>query len=160
MPSNSTSAEFPHGKRLRLGRNSEPRRAYLITTVTYRRMPVFGDFRLGRALVTCMRHHHDCGQVVSLAFVIMPDHLHWLLQLGSDATLPALMRSFKGYSAKRINELRADGAKQLWQAGYHDHAVRREADIRRLARYVVANPLRAGLARNMADYPLWDAIWF
>jgi hypothetical protein len=27
------------------------------------------------------------------------------------------------------------------------------------ARYIVANPLRAGLTRRLGDYPLWDAIW-
>jgi hypothetical protein len=28
-----------------------------------------------------------------------------------------------------------------------------------MARYVVANPLRAGLVKRLGDYPLWDAIW-
>ena len=29
----------------------------------------------------------------------------------------------------------------------------------KLARYVVANPLRAGLVEKLGDYPLWDAVW-
>ncbi len=29
----------------------------------------------------------------------------------------------------------------------------------KMARYVVANPLRAGLVERIGDYPLWDAIW-
>jgi hypothetical protein len=28
-----------------------------------------------------------------------------------------------------------------------------------MARYIVANPLRAGIAHSLADYPHWDAIW-
>jgi len=31
--------------------------------------------------------------------------------------------------------------------------------LRRVARYVVANPMRAGLVKQIGDYPLWDAIW-
>jgi hypothetical protein len=37
--------------------------------------------------------------------------------------------------------------------------VRRQQDMRALARYVIANPLRAGLVESIGDYPLWDAIW-
>ncbi len=48
---------------------------------------------------------------------------------------------------------------RVWQKGYHDRAVRREEDLRHIARYIVANPLRAGLVRKVGDYPLWDAIW-
>jgi len=47
----------------------------------------------------------------------------------------------------------------LWQQGFHDRALRREDDLVKMARYVVANPLRAGLVERLGDYPLWDAIW-
>jgi hypothetical protein len=33
------------------------------------------------------------------------------------------------------------------------------ADLQSVARYIVANPLRAGLVKHLGDYPLWDAIW-
>lgn len=48
---------------------------------------------------------------------------------------------------------------RLWQPGFHDHAVRREESLEAIARYIVANPLRAGLVKKVGDYPLWDAIW-
>ncbi|GBH14379.1 REP element-mobilizing transposase RayT [Pseudomonas syringae pv. actinidiae] len=37
--------------------------------------------------------------------------------------------------------------------------MRNEQDMAGLARYIVANPLRAGLVKKLGDYPLWDAIW-
>jgi REP element-mobilizing transposase RayT len=46
-----------------------------------------------------------------------------------------------------------------WQEGFHDHALRREEDLRDIARYIVLNPVRAGLVRNIREYPLWDAVW-
>jgi REP element-mobilizing transposase RayT len=47
----------------------------------------------------------------------------------------------------------------VWQPGYHDHAVRQDEDLRAMARYVVANPVRAGLVKDIGDYPHWDAVW-
>lgn len=47
----------------------------------------------------------------------------------------------------------------VWQEGYHDHAVRSEEDLRKLARYVVANPVRAGLVERLGNYSLRDACW-
>lgn len=47
----------------------------------------------------------------------------------------------------------------VWQAGYYDHAVRTDEDLVAVARYVVANPPRAGLVQRLGDYVLWDAIW-
>ena len=68
------------------------------------------------------------------------------------------MQGVKSRSAIAINKhLRSQG--QVWQKGFHDHALRRGGDLLKTARYVVANPLRAGLAKDLGDYPLWDAVW-
>src|SRR3989344_3545810 len=53
--------------------------------------------------------------------------------------------------------LERDGS--LWQHGFHDRAIRRDEDLPAVARYIVANPLRAGLVEKIGDYPLWDAVW-
>jgi putative transposase len=147
----------PHGHALRKARVSEPGRTYLLTTVTDRRRPLFGDWRIGRLLVAELRAEHESGRVESMAWVIMPDHLHWLMIL-REGTLEALMRRGKSRSALAIHAALGD-AGQLWQKSYHDHAVRAEEELRAMARYVVANPLRAGLVDSLGDYPLWDAIW-
>ena len=40
--------------------------------------------------------------------------------------------------------------------GFHDRAVRREDDLRILARHVVMKPVRKGLARSAWEYPFWE----
>ena len=87
----------------------------------------------------------------------MPDHLHWLIRLG-DGTLDELMRRIKARSSLAINRHNGRNGR-LWQDGYHDHALRHEDGLQELARYVVANPLRAGLVERLGDYSHWDAIW-
>ncbi len=144
-------------ERLRRGRFSEAGRTYLITTATAARQCVFADWIAGRAVVAELRSVHDDGLVESLAWVLMPDHLHWLLTLRSGG-LPALMKRVKGRSAASLkSSFGHRGA--VWQSGYHDRALRRESDIIVAARYLVGNPVRAGIVTRIGDYPLWDAVW-
>lgn len=148
---------MPRSDQLRVGRFSEPERMYLLTSTVHERQPIFADVALGRLLVAELRSVQDDALVESLAWVVMPDHLHWLLVL-KRGSVSELMRRVKGRSARRINSaLKCSG--RVWQDGYHDRALRREEDILSVARYIVANPLRAGLVARVGDYPLWDAVW-
>ena len=150
---------MPRSGELRKGRVSEAGRAYILTTVTANREPVFTDFFAGRQLARAFSFHDAHGWSDTLAWVVMPDHVHWLLVLGERGPLDGLMRSFKGYTSRVLNAQLQRMGRPLWQAGYHDHAVRRDEDLRKLARYIVANPLRAGLVDEIGQYPLWDAVW-
>jgi len=145
-------------KALRRGRCSISGQPYLVTTVTWDRRPFFRDWRVGRGVVAEIGRCHERGETESLAWVLMPDHLHWLFSLGDGSTLPAVMKSFKGRSARVVNE-RLGRTGSVWGAAYHDHALRRDEDLVAVARYIVANPLRAGLVEHIGDYPLWDAAW-
>jgi putative transposase len=115
-------------------------------------------------VVQAMRDQQLQQHVISLAFVVMPDHLHWLFGLQNDCSLAKVMQSVKGGSAFKIQKIRRERGEisdnqVLWQEGYHDHAVRKEEDLQQLADYIVANPLRAGLVCKIADTPLWDTAW-
>jgi REP element-mobilizing transposase RayT len=149
--------ELPASHRLRHGRFAESNRIYLLTTNTFRRTPVFENFTLGRLVVNQFRNAQDEGRANSLAWVVMPDHFHWLVEL-QQGSLADLMQKTKSRSTKAVNLFTGHNA-TLWQKGFHDRALRREEDLVKVARYVVANPLRAGLVKKFGDYPLWDAIW-
>jgi len=100
----------------------------------------------------------NCRQAETLAFVIMPDHVHWMLQITGDADLSSIVQIVKSVSAHDLNrQLERRGP--IWQKGFHDHALRQEEDIRHAARYIIANPVRAGLVESVRDYPHWDAVW-
>lgn len=144
------------GRDLRKGRYSETGRVYLVTAVTEARRTLFADVGLGREVVHAMRYHDLAGDSETLAFVVMPDHFHWLFAMGENTPLAPLIKSVKSFSARRINRC-LGGSGKVWQTGCHDHALRREEDIVQVSRYVVANPLRAGLVERLGDYPLWDA---
>lgn len=95
----------PNSHLLRRGRYSETGRAYLVTAVVHQRQPLFREFRLGRLLVAEFKRLHDAGLVNSLAWVVMPDHFHWLFDL-NHSTLPDVMRQTKSRSTLSINRAR------------------------------------------------------
>jgi putative transposase len=147
----------PHGCVLRKGRWSEIGRVYLITSVTHRREPVFRNLWCARLLIQELRAADALDWSTTWAFVVMPDHLHWLVAL-KEADLSRLVLRVKSRSTIEINRFLGRSGR-MWQKGFHDHALREEEDLRTVARYVVANPVRAGLVQSVRDYPHWDARW-
>jgi REP element-mobilizing transposase RayT len=109
-------------------------------------------------VVQALMREEDAGHTRTLAFVVMPDHLHWLIQLTGSRPLSLSVNTMKSFSARRINQsIRRSGP--VWQKGFYDHAVRGEENLAATARYIVANPLRAGLVQSVSNYSHWDAIW-
>ncbi|WGL16339.1 transposase [Microbulbifer bruguierae] len=141
------------GHKLRSGRVSESHRIYLITAVCHKRQTIFSSLENGRAFVHAIR---EVKQADTLCYVVMPDHIHWLLQLAEGADLSHAVQKAKSLTTMA---LRKSWPGTVWQRGFHDHALRREEDIQAVARYVVANPLRAGLVKSLRYYSLWDAVW-
>lgn len=130
----------------------------MVTTVTLGRRAVFVRLPVARQAIAALRECDRRGFSSTLAYVLMPDHLHWLVQL-HNGSLSALLQRFKSCSASQVNRLLRRTGKTLWQPGFHDRAVRDDEDIRAIARYIAANPIQAGLVRNIGQYPHWDAIW-
>lgn len=118
---------------------------------------MFADFRLARLAIGGLSECDRLSLTETLAYVLMPDHLHWLLVLRA-GDLAAVARRMKSRGARAVNRARG-GEGALWQSGFHDHALRRDEDLPGVARYIVANPLRAGLVARIGDYPHWDAVW-
>ncbi|WP_175653184.1 REP-associated tyrosine transposase [Pseudomonas sp. Marseille-P9899] len=144
-------------ERLRSGRYSEPGQLYVLTCQVSKRVPVFADFWLARLVVHQLRLIEVEDLACSQAWVVMPDHIHWLIEL-KKGTLENIMQRFKSRSARAVNQARGCSGR-LWQTGFHDRALRREENVLAVVRYIVANPLRAGLVERVRDYSHWDAVW-
>ncbi|MEH3021220.1 MAG: transposase [Pseudomonas oryzihabitans] len=143
---------------LRRGRVSLPGQLYLLTSTTVERQPLLSDFHLACAAARAFNDPRLLDDARLLAWVLMPDHVHWLIALGERFSLDELVLRLKSASARRVNAVRrTQGA--LWAPAYHDHALRAEEDVQAVARYIVVNPVRAGLVRRVGDYPFWDAVW-
>jgi len=146
----------PHACNLRRGRYSQDAQIYHITSTTYQRKPIFSDLAIARCFVRAIMR--ESASAETLAYVVMPDHFHWLIQLHEKADLTACVSRVKSVSAHSINKY-LGGKSPVWQRSFHDHALRKEEDLVHVARYIVANPLRARLVKSLSDYSFWDAIW-
>ncbi|PIV32758.1 MAG: transposase [Lysobacterales bacterium CG02_land_8_20_14_3_00_62_12] len=149
--------ENPGYRALRAGRVSLHGQIYLVTTTTFERQARFKD--ADTASLLC-RYLHLPGSFLDaklLAWVLMPDHWHGLIEL-QQSSLPSVMRRFKSATARQINRQRGQQGR-LWASGFHDHALRAEEALLGCARYLVLNPVRAGLVKRIGDYPYWNAIW-
>lgn len=92
-----------------------------------------------------------------LCWVLMPDHWHGLVRLTGVATLAHVVGAAKGGSAHAMRDVMA--GRRVWAHGFHDRALRRDDDVLVAARYIIANPVRAGLVSRVRDYPYWNAVW-
>ena len=85
------------------------------------------------------------------AYCVMPDHVHVLLAgLNARSSLPAFAHRFKQSLGFRFKQATGE---PLWQRSYHDHVIRPDEPWQHHARYILENPVRAGLAQHAGDRP-------
>ena len=159
-PRRMAQPRFPvRGKSsLRIGRTSEPGRIYLVTFVTRLRQVTFLEWEAAHAASMSLQSTRLWQGSRLLCWVLMPDHWHGLIQLGELDSISSVVGRAKGAMARAVNA--AEGRNGSgWATGFHDHAIRAEDDLRHVARYVIRNPVRAGLVERVGEYPFWDAVW-
>jgi REP element-mobilizing transposase RayT len=148
----------PHSHRLRTGRHSRSGQVYLVTFTTAGRNRYFADHALARAAARAFSDPRLWTSSRLLAWVLMPDHWHGLVELGDGDELSARIQRLKANSARSTHGAGLMDTR-VWAPGFHDRAVRSEDDLEAMARYLVLNPVRAGLVARCMDYSYWDAIW-
>ena len=86
----------------------------------------------------------------------MPDHAH-ILAVGESLTadLEAFIAKLKQKTGFEFKKTRQES---LWQDGYYDRILRDEEETIVVARYILANPVRAGLVGDFRDYPFSGSI--
>jgi REP element-mobilizing transposase RayT len=77
--------------------------------------------------------------------LLMPDHLHAIVQIPQRLKLVSVVRSFKQAGAKQ--------AGVLWQRGFFEHRIRDDESAQQKYRYIEMNPVRAGLVKKAEDWP-------
>jgi REP element-mobilizing transposase RayT len=132
--------------------------AFFLTVSTLLRRPLFLDPDGARAVARTQGEASIWGSSRCLAWVLMPDRWHGLVVLGPDDSLERLVRRFKAISTRAIEpRFRVNG--WLWAKGFNERALCSEENLLAVARHIVANPVRSGLAKSVGGYPYWDAVW-
>ncbi len=143
---------------LRKGRHSIAGQTYLVTFTTAGRQPCFSEWPMAADAARHLAAAANWQDSSLLAWVLMPDHWHGLIRLAEGDGLPARIGWVKAESARCLRK-QYPGLPGIWARAYHDRALRAEEDLIAVARYLVMNPVRAGLVSRPGDYPYWDAAW-
>ena len=143
---------------LRKGRHSIAGQVYLVTFTTARRVPHFATADVAMRAASRIGDARLWTDARLLAWVLMPDHWHGLIELGPGARLSGVVQRLKSNTARGVRAAHP-AIGRVWETGYHDHALRNEERLADAARYLVLNPVRASLVTRVGAYPFWDAVW-
>ncbi len=141
---------------------------YFVTICTHQRQCLFGDITHGTLQLT------PAGEQVKALwlrlplhffnlqldeFVVMPNHIHGILQLADQPTsqnpttqiqepvgtqsgsIGAIIQNFKSVSSRRLRRYGDLAGKPIWQRNYYEHIVRNPEDLARIQTYIQTNPL-------------------
>jgi len=140
--------------RLRVGRWSQGEHTYFITSSIKNKEQLFIDASCCQVVFETIQWIEDQKRWTSYCTMIMPEHVHMVVQIGKGWALEKLMHSFKNYTARQINNLRKRKG-IVWQDGYYDHCIRKDESLRDIILYCYHNPVRKGLVKKASDYPYW-----
>lgn len=100
--------------------------------------------------------HHDGERYGLISWVVMPNHVHFLIKVFPGKSLSVTMKSLKSYTARKANEfLKRSGS--FWQKDYFDRYIRDEKHYFATIRYVEMNPVKAGLCKEPKDWKFSSA---
>jgi REP-associated tyrosine transposase len=123
---------------------------YFVTTCTLQRVAHFSKPEDAGELAARIPPIFEEHSFDVLAYCVMPDHVHILLEgMSDDADFRNAVRVWKlrtGYAWRMKHQT------ALWQIGYWERVLREKDDARAVIRYMLENPVRAGLVARFTDY--------
>lgn len=136
-------------ERLHLGRRSVEGAIYFVTFVTEERRPWLGSERALEFALAVLRDWHEEGGGALLAAVVMPDHVHVLLELGDKLSVGRCVSRWKHLMRRRCDYA------GTWQRDFWEHRIRTDEKVEDYAFYMFLNPYRAGVLSSGSTWPGW-----
>lgn len=150
----------PGSRALRRGRYSSQDLVYSITKCTRERIPILIWNGIGNQeshpIAKCLRRLCDERVWRCLGYVLMPDHIHAVIQLEA-GDLSASVGRFAQLSTSLVNQARGHKG-PFWQTGFYDHALRADEPLHEHLHYMRNNPVRAGLVAHPEEWPYQEIL--
>lgn len=139
---------------------------FFFTVVTDQRQPILTTDLGRRVLRGAIQETRGNLPFESIAWVLLPDHLHTIWELPeSDTDYSTRWRLIKtaftktwrrlGGSVTRLSQSRQRrGERGVWQRRFFEHTCRDERDFQRCFDYIHVNPLKHNLVERVSDWPL------
>ncbi|HAO99202.1 MAG TPA: transposase [Fibrobacteres bacterium] len=149
---------------------------YFVTLNAQNRLHLFGEIVNGSVQLNMYgKLAFDCWEQIPThfpyvhldEFIIMPNHVHGILQILKDpiesvgtrhavsrrdpkelfgnpisGALSTIIRSFKSETTRKINLLRGSPGEIVWQRRFHDHIIRNDTALNNIREYILKNPAK------------------
>ena len=125
---------------------------HFITFSCFHRLPLLespGARETVEALLEQTRARH---QARVYAYVLMPEHVHLLVNEPPRIVLAQFLKAFKQITSRKLRGPR----EKFWQDRYDDSNVYGEKARSEITRYIHRNPVRRGLVEKPEDWP-WSS---
>jgi putative transposase len=100
---------------------------------------------------------HDGERYRLIAWCIMPNHVHTVIEVLEGWSLERILHSWKSYSVHKANKiLRLSG--RFWFPEYFDRFIRNPEHLERAIEYCENNPVRAGLVATKSQWK-WSSAY-
>ena len=127
-------------------------RTFFVTSVAHGRNPLFKKEETARLFLNVLQDNRTKGHYLLHEFVLMPDHFHLIITPAQDVPLEKAIQYIKGgFSFRAKKELSLQSL--VWQESFTNHRIRDSEDYYRHREYIHQNPVKAGLARMLSEYP-------
>jgi len=120
---------------------------------------VFANEEFVKECIELLKEYSRAKAISIYAYCFMPDHLHLLVSPSAEKDLISFVREIKSLSTKIGWKYGIKSA--FWQRSFYDHFLRKEEAIKKVAQYILCNPVRKGIVSDWHEYPycgsfVWD----
>jgi putative transposase len=146
----------------------QPGDTVFVTTTVLDFVEAFREPRLAGAVVRELLLAHSRYGAALHAFVVMPEHLHFVTGLPAEMDVSTFVQRFKSLSARHLRPMlppdieaafgaqRGLGSRTFWQRSFRSVVLEGDAFVRQKAEYIHTNPVRRGLCEVPEQYP-WSS---
>jgi putative transposase len=131
-------------------RTSAPGSLYFVTCCTAERHVGLADAGLRSLLHQVFTGFARSGDADTIAATVMPEHIHWLFELGARLSLGRVLARFKAETRAELSE-----RELVWQRDFFEHRLRPAEGIEDYGLYIFLNPYRAALLDSTETWAGW-----
>ncbi|NCD34508.1 MAG: hypothetical protein EOL87_13975 [Spartobacteria bacterium] len=102
-------------------------------------------------------HYYDLNKIQCGDFVVMPNHVHWIVMPTGAYKLERVLQSVKSYVSTELGKHNAEYKGKLWQKESYDRCIRDREELTRIRTYIKQNPVHAHL--KAGEYAYYRADW-
>lgn len=121
-----------------------------ITICTKDKLMIFKNQELAETTVNLLKEIAASNEIPIYAYCIMPDHIHLLVSASVRKGIVEFVGEFKSRVSRLAWGYNFKG--NIWQKSFYDHFLRKEENVKAVARYIINNPVRQGIVLNSSDY--------